>query len=94
MAKFVNSVCCWGIRGWHPLRSSEGSASSLLRCLVISDHLRVESRLKLVKDVNQRQKQRDIISVAVVPSKQKLFVQPKLKNNNVHLIRYNYSTRL
>ncbi len=39
MAKFVNSACCWGIRGWHPLRSSEGSASSLLRCLVISDHL-------------------------------------------------------
>ncbi len=26
--------------------------------------------------------------VAVVPSKQKLFVQPKLKNNNVRLIRY------
>ncbi len=38
MAKFVNSACCWGIRGWHPLRFSEGSASSLLRCLVISDH--------------------------------------------------------
>ncbi len=37
---------------------------------------------------------RDIISVAVVPSKQKLFVQPNLKNNNVCLIRYNCSTRL
>ncbi len=86
MAKFVNSACCWGIRGWHPLRSSEGSASSLLRCLVISDHLRAGSRLTLVKDVNpvaETEKQRDIISVAVVPFKQKLFVQPKLKNNNV-----------
>ncbi len=35
-----------------------------------------------------RETNRGIISVAVVPSKQKLFVQPKLKNNNVHLIRY------
>ncbi len=97
MAKFVNSACCWGIRGWHPLRSSEGSASSLLRCLVISDHLRAGSRLKLVKDVNpvaETEKQRDIISVAVVPFKHKLFVQPKLKNNNVRLIRYNCSTGL
>ncbi len=97
MAKLVNSACCWGIRGWHPLRSSEGLASSLLRCLVISDHLRAGSRLKLVKDVNpvaETEKQRDIISVAVVPFKQKLFVQPKLKNNNVRLIRYNCSTRL
>ncbi len=42
----------------------------------------------------ETEKQRDIISVAVVPSKQKLFVQPKLKNNNVRLIRYNCSTRL
>ncbi len=41
-----------------------------------------------------RETNRDIISVAVVPSKQKLFVQPKLKNNNVCLIRYNCSTRL
>ncbi len=41
-----------------------------------------------------RETNRDIISVAVVPSKQKLFVQPKLKNNNVRLIRYNCSTRL
>ncbi len=85
-----------GIRGWHPLRSSEELASSLLRCLVISDHLRAGSRLKLVKDVNpvaETEKQRDIISVAV-PFKQKLFVQPKLKNNNVCLIRYNCSTRL
>ncbi len=40
------------------------------------------------------EKQRDIISVAVVPFKQKIFVQPKLKNNNVRLIRYNCSTRL
>ncbi len=46
MAKFVNSACCWGIRGWHTLRSSEGSASSLLRCLVISDHLRAGSRFQ------------------------------------------------
>ncbi len=36
----------------------------------------------------ETEKQRDIISVAVVPFKQKLFVQPKLKNNNVRLIRY------
>ncbi len=92
MAKFVNSACCWGIRGWHLLRSSEGSASSLLRCLVISDHLRAGSRLKLA--VAETEKQRDIISVAVVPSKQKIFVQSKLKNNNVRLIRYNCSTRL
>ncbi len=35
-----------------------------------------------------RETNRGIISVAVVPSKQKLFVQPKLKNNNVRLIRY------
>ncbi len=42
----------------------------------------------------ETEKQRDIISVAVVPFKQKLFVQPKLKNNNVRLIRYNCSTRL
>ncbi len=41
-----------------------------------------------------RETNRDIISVAVVPSKQKIFVQPKLKHNNVHLIRYNWSTRL
>ncbi len=33
-----------------------------------------------------RETNRDIISVAVIPSKQKLFVQPKLKHNNVHLI--------
>ncbi len=44
--------------------------------------------------VAETEKQRDIISVAVVPFKQKLFVQPKLKNNNVRLIRYNCSTRL
>ncbi len=31
----------------------------------------------------ETEKQRDIISVAVVPFKQKLFVQPKLKNNNL-----------
>ncbi len=42
----------------------------------------------------ETEKQRDIISVTVVPFKQKLFVQPKLKNNNVCLIRYNCSTRL
>ncbi len=30
---------CMLSEGWHPLRSSEGLASSLLRCLVISDHL-------------------------------------------------------
>ncbi len=41
----------------------------------------------------QKQKQKDIISVAVVPFKQKLFVQPKLKDN-VRLVRYNCSTRL
>ncbi len=42
----------------------------------------------------ETEKQRDIISIAVVSSKQKLFVQPKLKHNNVRLIRYNCSTRL
>ncbi len=47
-----------------------------------------------VNPVAETEKQRDIISVAVVPFKQKLFVQPKLKNNNVRLIRYNCSTRL
>ncbi len=41
-----------------------------------------------------RETNRDIISIAVVPSKQKLFVQPKLKHNNVRLIRYTCSTRL
>ncbi len=44
--------------------------------------------------IRNRETNRDIISVAVVPPKQQLFVQPKLKNNNVHLIRYNCSTRL
>ncbi len=44
--------------------------------------------------VAETEKQRDIVSVAVVPFKQKLFVQPKLKNNNVRLIRYNCRTRL
>ncbi len=34
------------------------------------------------------QKQIKTISIAVVPSKQKISVQPKLKHNNVHLIRY------
>ncbi len=47
-----------------------------------------------VNPVAETEKQRDIISVAVVPFKQQLFVQPKLKNNNVRLIRYNCSTRL
>ncbi len=45
--------------GWHPLRSSEGLASSLLRCLVISDHLRVGSRLN-VNPVAETEKQIDI----------------------------------
>ncbi len=40
-----------------------------------------------------RETNRDIISIAVVPSNQKLFVQPKLKHNNVRLIRYNCITR-
>ncbi len=34
--------------GWLPLRSSEGLSSSLLMCSVISDHLRVGSRLQNV----------------------------------------------
>ncbi len=94
MAKFVNSACCWGIRGWHPLRGWHHLFSGVRSSQI---HLRAGSRLKLVKDVNpmaETEKQRDIISVAVVPSKQKLFVQPRLKNNNVRLIRYNCSTRL
>ncbi len=33
----------------------------------------------------ETEKQIDIISVAVVPSQQKLFVQPKLKHNNALL---------
>ncbi len=41
-----------------------------------------------------RETNRDIIRVAVVPFKQKLFVQPKLKHNNVHLFRYTGRTRL
>ncbi len=44
--------------------------------------------------LTETEKQRDTISIDVVLSKQKLFVQPKLKNNNVRLIRYNCSTRL
>ncbi len=83
--------------GWHPLRSSEGLASSLLRCLVISDHLRAGSRTEacvIPSYVAETEKQRDIISKAVVPSKQFFFVHPKLKNNNVRLIRYNCSKRL
>ncbi len=34
------------------------------------------------------QNQIKTISIAVVPSKQKISVQPKLKHNNVHLIWY------
>ncbi len=41
-----------------------------------------------------RETNRDIISLAVVPSKQKLSVQLKLKHNNVRLIRYTCSARL
>ncbi len=44
--------------------------------------------------IKNRETNRDILSVAVVPSKQKLFVQRKLKHNNVRLIRYNCSTIL
>ncbi len=40
-----------------------------------------------------RETNRDILSIAVVPSKQTLSVQPKPKHN-VRLIRYNCSTRL
>ncbi len=36
----------------------------------------------------ETEKQIKTISVAVVPSRQRLCVQPKLKHNNVHLIRY------
>ncbi len=54
--------------GWLPLRSSEGLSSSLLRCSVISDHLRVGSRLKLVLFlvIPETDKQIKTISVAVV----------------------------
>ncbi len=62
MAKFVNSACCWGIRGWHPLRSSEGLASSLLRCLVISDHLGVFCWENLATLVHRTDISRSIIN--------------------------------
>ncbi len=42
----------------------------------------------------ETEKQIDIISVAVVPSKKKKKIQPKLKNNNMRLIKYTCSTRL
>ncbi len=44
--------------------------------------------------IRNRETNRDIISVAVVPSKNFFFVQPKLMHNNVHLIRYTCSTIL
>ncbi len=40
----------------------------------------------------ETEKQIKTISVAVAPSRQKLSVQPKLKHNNVCLIKYNCST--
>ncbi len=54
----------------------------------------IQTEACLIPSYRNRETNRDIISVAVVPSKQKLFVQPKLKHNNVRLIRYNCSTRL
>ncbi len=47
-----------------------------------------------VNPVAETETNREIISVAVVPSKLKLFVQPKPKHNNVGLVRYNCSSRL
>ncbi len=54
----------------------------------------IQTEACVIPSYAETEKQRYIISVAVVPFKQKLFVQPKLKNNNVRLIRYNCSTRL
>ncbi len=77
--------------GRHPLRSSEGLASSLRS---FKGWIQTEACIIPSYRGRNRETNRDIISVAVVPSKQKLFVQPKLNNNNVRLIRYNCSTRL
>ncbi len=49
----------------------------------------IQTEACVIPSYRNRETNRDIISVAVVPSKQKIFVQPKLKNNNVRLIRYN-----
>ncbi len=98
MAKFGNSVCClrvassevlWGVgiissQVFGHLRSFKGWIQTEA-CVIPSYHGML---------IRNRETNRDIISVAVVPSKQELFVQPKLKNNNVRLIRYNCSTRL
>ncbi len=43
----------------------------------------IQTEACVTPPVAETEKQRDIISVAVVPFKQTLFVQPKLKNNNV-----------
>ncbi len=98
MSKFGNSVCClrvgilwvlWGVgivssQVFGHLRSFKGWIQTEA-CVIPSYHGML---------IRNRETNRDIISVAVVPPKQQLFVQPKLKNNNVHLIRYNCSTRL
>ncbi len=62
-------------QGWHHLRSSEGSASSLLRCSVISGLCKswILTEALLPRDaspVAETEKQiRDNISVAAVPMK-------------------------
>ncbi len=73
MAKFGNSVCC--------LRVGIISSQVFGHLRSFKGWIHVGSRD--VNPVAETEKQIDIISVAVVPSKQKLFVQPKLKNNNV-----------
>ncbi len=76
----------WGpARGWHHLFSGVWSSWIQTEACVIPSYHGM---------LIPWQKQRNRFSTAVVPSKQKWFVQPKLKHNNVHLIRYNCSTRL
>ncbi len=88
MAKFGNSVCC--------LRVGVLKGVGIISSQVFG-HLRsfkgwIQTEACVIP--SYRETNRDIISVAVVPSKQKLFVQPKLKNNNVRLYRCKCSTRL
>ncbi len=74
-------------QGWHHLRSSEG-------CIISSQVFWIQTEACVDPSyhgmsIRDREGNRDIINVPAVPTKQKCFVQPKLKNNNVHLIRYN-----
>ncbi len=71
---------------------SEELASCLLRCLF--GHLGsfkgwIQTEAGVIPSVRGRniETNRDIISIPTVPTKQKWFVQPKLKHNNVRLIQ-------